>query len=178
MTTPAWTKQTARLSLRTVAVGDEKEMLEYYSDPEVCRYLLHGPWTAEDARKNVEIRSGRTNLDDGDLNAVVLLDGRIIGNLSAHFVNETNHTVELGWTFSPRFHGHGYATEAATAFIETVFELPRVHRAIAQMDARNDSSARLAERLGMRREGHFLQDWWNKDAWSDTFLYALLRDER
>lgn len=168
---------TPRLRLRHYRIGDEAQLLEYYGDEDVCRYLLHGPWTESDARENVEIRSARTDLDTGDLNVVATLDGRIIGNVSAHFVNDTDHTVELGWTFSPAYAGRGYATEAVTALIETVFSLDRVHRAIAQMDAENPASARLAERVGMRREGHFIQDWWNKDAWSDTFLYAILRAE-
>jgi RimJ/RimL family protein N-acetyltransferase len=33
------------------------------------------------------------------------------------------------------------------------------------------------ERVGMRREGHFLQSMWFKGRWSDDCLYAILRDE-
>ena len=45
------------------------------------------------------------------------------------------------------------------------------------MDARNCDSARLCERLGMRKEAHFLKDYWNKGEWTDSFIYAILKEE-
>lgn len=50
-------------------------------------------------------------------------------------------------------------------------------RVIARIDARNDASVRLAERLGMRREAHLIANVWFKGAWSDEIDLALLEDE-
>ena len=36
---------------------------------------------------------------------------------------------------------------------------------------------RLLQRLGLRREGHFLQNVWFKGKWGDEFLYAVLHGE-
>ena len=52
-----------------------------------------------------------------------------------------------------------------------------LHRVIAIVDAENSPSARLMERAGMRREGHFLKNTWFKEHWSDEFLYAVLQAE-
>ena len=47
----------------------------------------------------------------------------------------------------------------------------------------NTTSWRLLERLGMRREGHLIQNiYFKKDEngepiWSDTFEYAILKNE-
>ncbi|WP_371685103.1 GNAT family N-acetyltransferase [Flaviflexus sp.] len=48
------------------------------------------------------------------------------------------------------------------------------HRIVAEVDARNAASARLAERLGMLKEAHFRQDLCSKGEWTDTFEYAKL----
>ena len=47
------------------------------------------------------------------------------------------------------------------------------------MDTRNGSSVALLERLGMRREGHLRQCYYDERAgeWADEYLYALLRAE-
>lgn len=170
--------RTERLRLRPYRSGDEAQLLEFYSDDDVCRYLLHGPWTADDAAKAVRERQDRRALADGALNLVVELGEHVIGNVAAWFVNDTDHTVELGWVFSTSYSGRGYASEAVEALLNEVFALDRVHRATAQMDGRNTASARLAERVGMRREAHFREDWWSKGEWTDTLVFAVLRSDR
>jgi RimJ/RimL family protein N-acetyltransferase len=52
-----------------------------------------------------------------------------------------------------------------------------LHRVVAQMDARNHASERLASRLGMRREAHFRSNEWFKGEWGDLVIYAILADE-
>jgi len=46
------------------------------------------------------------------------------------------------------------------------------------MDARNDTSARLATRVGMRQEARFRSDFWSKGEWTDTVIFAVLGSER
>jgi len=48
---------------------------------------------------------------------------------------------------------------------------------IGRCDARNEGSARVMERLGMRREAHFVQNEIFKGEWSDEFVYAMLASE-
>lgn len=48
---------------------------------------------------------------------------------------------------------------------------------IGRLDARNAPSARVLERLGLRREGHFVEDDWCKGEWTDSLLYAMLDRE-
>ncbi len=52
-----------------------------------------------------------------------------------------------------------------------------LHRVTATCDALNDASAKLLERVGMRREGHFIENIWFKGAWGSEYNYALLQRE-
>ncbi|MDZ7918072.1 MAG: GNAT family N-acetyltransferase [Rhodococcus sp. (in: high G+C Gram-positive bacteria)] len=169
---------TERLTLRLYERADADRILEYYSDPEVCRYLLHEAWSYADSVVAVGKRMKRIGLHTQALSMVVEHDGTVVGNVEAWLIDGSPALVELGWTFSPAVSGQGFATEAVDALIDHVFSLPQIHRVSAQMDGRNDASARLAQRVGMRQEAHFRQNWWCKGEWTDTLVYAMLREDR
>jgi RimJ/RimL family protein N-acetyltransferase len=178
--TPDALVTTARLSLRLHRESDLERLMSIYSRPEVTRFLLEEPWTLESGAAHLERRLLRTGLDGpaGSLALAVERQGILIGAVSVWRTDQERRTVEVGWTLDPTHGGNGYATEAVTAVLQLAFELPDVHRAIAQMDARNETSARLASRLGMRQEAHFHSDFWSKDEWTDTLVFAMLASER
>ena len=87
-------------------------------------------------------------------------------------------TYELGWVFHRAYHGHGYATEAAEALLRYSFEALPLHRVIATCQPQNVASWRVAEKLGLRREGHFRQCLRRlENQWWDEYFYALLAEE-
>jgi RimJ/RimL family protein N-acetyltransferase len=61
--------------------------------------------------------------------------------------------------------------------LDYAFDDLGLHRVAAIADCRNKPSWALLERVGMRREGHFLENVWFKGGWSDEYLYAVLKDE-
>ena len=66
---------------------------------------------------------------------------------------------------------------AGTHVLDYAFGSLGLHRIIAIADCRNAPSWALLERLGMRREGHFVENSWFKGDWADEYLYAILRHE-
>ena len=67
--------------------------------------------------------------------------------------------------------------EAARAVIDFAFGTLALNRIIATTDCRNAPSVALMERLGMKREGHFLHNAWFKGEWCDEYQYAVVREE-
>ena len=57
------------------------------------------------------------------------------------------------------------------------FEELGLHRIIGRCDGRNTASAKVMERLGMRREAHFRQNELVKGEWCDELVYAMLAEE-
>jgi len=117
---------------------------------------------------------------EGDGDKVILAvehEGRVIGDLLVKAGRLANRQAEIGWAFNPAYHGRGFATEAARELLVLAFAELGMHRVFAQLDPRNSASARLCERLGMRREGYFRQDIWIKGQWAATAIYALLASE-
>jgi RimJ/RimL family protein N-acetyltransferase len=68
-------------------------------------------------------------------------------------------------------------TEAVRAVIDTAFGSAGVHRMVAEITGANDASVRLAERLGFRKEAHFVDSLFLRDEWRDEMVYALLQSD-
>jgi RimJ/RimL family protein N-acetyltransferase len=84
---------------------------------------------------------------------------------------------DIGFVFHPAYHGKSYAFEAAREMLRLGFERVGFHRIEGRCDARNGASARLMERLGMRREVHFVENAWFKREWGSELVYAILARE-
>lgn len=110
--------------------------------------------------------------------AVVLRDpGVVVGDVMLAWLSEAHQQGEIGYVFHPEYHGRGLAGEAAREVLRRAFEGMGFHRIIGRCDARTDASARLMERLGMRREAHLRENELFKGEWSDEYVYAMLAAE-
>ena len=177
--------RTERLLLRTVRPGDRDDIGRYCRDREVTRYL---PFPALDeealtARVDRLVAATAPSLPEEHLALAVEHEGVVVGDLMLRFTDrhgpgDPPAIAELGWVFSPEHGGRGFATESARALVDLAFAHYPLHRLMARLDPRNDASARLCERLGMRREAHTREDYPDRDGtWSDTAVYGLLRRE-
>ncbi|MFY1687343.1 GNAT family N-acetyltransferase [Plantactinospora sp. WMMB782] len=171
--------RTERLLLRRYRADDVDALHSYYRDPVVARYIPWEPWTREFAAEMVGRRIHYTGITGTDSRLAVVVEhqGEVIGDLILWPADETLSRGEMGWAFHPSVAGRGFATEAVRAFLRVAFEHCGMHRVIAQLNARNEASARLCERVGMVREAHLRRDYWTKGAWADNVIYGLLAEE-
>lgn len=173
---------TPRLRLRSFRPGDEEDVFAYRSIPEVVRYIPGDPKTRDEVADLVAERATAGRLDEKSpiMTLAVDLDGRVIGDVLVHLDGLDGHDgtqAEIGWVFAPDVSGQGYATEAARALVDLAFGELGVRRVWAKLEPENVPSARVCERLGMRREALFVQGSWFKGCWCDLAIYAVLADE-
>jgi RimJ/RimL family protein N-acetyltransferase len=170
--------ESQRLLLRRFDESDLLPFLTYLNDPLVARYQTWESYTEQQAK---DVIQEQKNLDPGlpgrwftfavELKAA----GALIGHVALK--TQDHQQAEIGFTFSRQHQGKGLACEAATSVLDYVFTKLELHRVIAITDCENEKSMALLSRLGMRREGHFIQNIWFKGKWGDEYLYALLREE-
>lgn len=169
--------QAERLVLRPFEETDFEEVYRIYQDEDTCRYLLHEPWNHQNARSKFLKKLNNRDLATGlAINLAVVWNEAVIGDVCAWFT-DMKETVEIGYSFDHRANGNGFATEACRAFVVWLFSQNNIHRIQANLDARNIPSAKVCERIGMRKEAHFLQDFWSKGEWTDSFVYGMLRSD-
>jgi [ribosomal protein S5]-alanine N-acetyltransferase len=165
--------ETSRLHLRPVAPDDWQAVYAYTSNPAVMRYIPGGA-LSEDQAKAI---AGANDGDEAYVAVILKAENRLIGHMPYH-PWYTPRFYTIGWLFDPRYHGQGYATEAAVALLRHGFETLRLHRMIATCQPENVPSWRIMEKLGMKREAHFRQCFQvDETTWLDEYLYALLEDE-
>ena len=168
--------RTERLVLRPFEPADADALAVGWASEEWTSLLLSRPMNRAEVGEMV-----RRRMDPGDGTFVGLVvathDGTVVGDSMLHLQGTGLTEGEIGWTILPGSGGRGYATEAARAVLRLGFEHFGLRRIVANLDARNDRSAALCERLGMRREVHRLGDFWSKGTWTDSYEYALLREE-
>ena len=170
----------SRLILRRLRDSDLPTFCRYRSDPRVARYQ---DWEAFPEEEGLRFFAEQAKLHPDVAGtwfqmAIELAEtGELIGDCGLHSLLDQPRQVEIGFTLSLEHQGRGYATEAVTCLLSYVFGTLGKHRATATTDALNAPAARVLERVGMRREGHFLQNVWFKGGWGDEYLYALLGRE-
>jgi RimJ/RimL family protein N-acetyltransferase len=178
---PTYPLRTERLLLRPLTEADFDDLFAFQSDPAVTRYVMYDARDRAGMRAALVAKLRETELlRDGDalsLAVTVPPGTTVIGELNLFLRSTVHRTAELGYVFHPAYHGRGYAREAAREMLRVAFEEFRLRRVIARCDERNTASWRLMEKLGMRREAHFVQNELFKGEWADELDYAMLDHE-
>ena len=177
--------ETQRLVLRPFVEGDANDLYEYLNKPIVRCFEDMKVNSIEEAEKAVLERA-----KDGEYYFAITLkeSGKVIGEIFA-FPEGYSHPSGARDTFSPcwmlnsKYHGKGYAYEAAKACFDYLFNQKGARRLYAYTEDYNIVSQRLCERLGMRKEGFYLEfisfvnDENGNPIYENTYEYAILKKE-
>jgi RimJ/RimL family protein N-acetyltransferase len=178
---PDWPIETERLVLRPFEERDLEALHKIYSDAEVVRWLYYEPRTLEETRALLERKMAvdEFTAEDQWISAAVVEreSGQLVGDAVLHWVSIEHKTGEIGFSFDPDHQGRGYATEAARALLAFGFDGMGFHRVVGRLEARNTASARVLEKLGMRREALLVENEWVKGEWQSELVYAMLEHE-
>ncbi len=168
---------TERLTIRPFKSTDLQDVFAIYNDEDTCKFLLHNKWTQEDMQERFNKKLANSVLTkESKLSLAVIYETKVVGDLSVWYT-DMKDTVEIGYGFSNEVAGKGLATEAVSTLVNKLFSEFNVHRIQANLDARNTASQKLCERIGMRKEAHFIQNYWNKNEWTDSFVYGMLSSD-
>lgn len=173
--------QSERLILRPFQDGDIEPFATYRSDPEIARYQSwEPPFTVEQAARFVnDMKQARPGVQGEWYQWAVERKAAagLIGDCAFHILPDEPRQAEIGFTFARAYQGQGFAAEAVSRLLDYLFGDLALHRVVAITDAENRGAVRLLERLGLRREGAFVENVWFKGTWGSEFSYALLRRE-
>lgn len=167
--------ETHRLLIRPITLDDKNDVFEYRSDSEINKYQGWIPETIEDVVEFIGKISTQINVSGTWFQFVIVEkeNDKIIGDLGIHFLDGDNKQAELGCTLNKFFQHKGYATEALVRVIDYLFNELNKHRIIASIDPGNRNSIRLVERIGFRKEAHFIESLLINGTWVDDVIYAL-----
>lgn len=141
---------TERLTLREYRVEDFELFADHLSNAESSAHLgsadRQTAWRIFNSHAGLWLLSGAGwwSIEDRQT-------GQLVGSVGAFFRCEAT-VMEMGWNTYRAFWGKGIANEAAAAALKYAFEVRGEPKVRALVDAGNESSRRVAERLGMTYE--------------------------
>jgi RimJ/RimL family protein N-acetyltransferase len=178
---PVSSVETERLLLRPFTPADFASLYAYQSRPDVTRYLLWDARTEDQVREALDTKIRATSIvSEGDFLALAAESketGAVVGDFTLGLFSREHAGGELGYIIHPDHQGRGYATEGGRAVLSIAFEELGLHRMIGRLEPRNVASARVLEKLGMRREAHFVENEYLKGEWQSEAVYAILDRE-
>ncbi len=172
------TLKTENYIIRSFKIGDLERFRNYRAIPSIAKYQSWSDFTYEDAL-NLFYRIDYSNFGvKGNWYQMAIAEiesNELIGDLALHFINKDQ--VEIGFTISPEYQGKGVAYESVTRILEYLFIELKKHRVVAITDAKNIASSKLLEKLGFRKEAHYVKNIFFKGEWGDEYQFAMLGSE-
>lgn len=153
--------ETERLILREILPTDAAGMFEMDGDPEVHRYLGKSPIKSiEEAEAAIRfIRKQYQENGIGRWAVVEKATGAFLGWSGFKLITKTtnNHInyYDLGYRFSKKYWGKGYATESAAAARDYGFETLNLNEIFGIADIDNLGSIHVLEKVGLKRVSLF-----------------------
>jgi RimJ/RimL family protein N-acetyltransferase len=146
--------RTERLTLRPRTMADFDNCLAMDRDPRVTRHIA-GPW-ADEAEHRAFLHDRITRAYPPGLGYWSLFPHdaprRFLGWMLLIPQDAVGPEVEIGWRLNHAAWGKGYAAEAAAPILQHAFRTLALDEVVAEIDAANARSARLAAKIGMRCE--------------------------
>lgn len=144
---------TERLVLRAWRQEDLDPFAQMCADPEVARYLGGQTLDRDQSWRSIALFMGHWALRGYGLWVVERrADGRFIGRVGL-WRPEGWPGLEVGWALTRSAWKQGYATEAARASMQFAWTALDATELISLIHPANHASQRVAERLGLRRDG-------------------------
>ncbi|NPD15224.1 GNAT family N-acetyltransferase [Xinfangfangia sp. D13-10-4-6] len=167
------TFNTTRFTMRALTRSDAVALYGTFSGEAQCRYMSQPHFSSLDGLADWLTDSGwpgRTWV------AIDKADGSLAGRYVA-FPGRDEGVLELGYITVADRQGHGVATECMSQLIDHLFSEADYRRLYVEIDAENQASVRLIERLGFVREGYLRQHEVTHKGLCDMLIYGLLRNE-
>lgn len=149
--------ETERLILRELVEFDAEGMFEMDGDPKVHLYLGNNPVKSiAECETAIElIRKQYIENGIGRWAVIEKATGNFVGWSGLKLIRETtnNHIdyYDLGYRFSKRFWGKGYATETAIAARDYGFNELKLNEIIGIADIDNLGSIHVLEKVGLKK---------------------------
>lgn len=170
---------TEQLRLRDFEEHDWEAMLAIEGDAEAVRYQSFEPRTEVGCRVYIarDIAARSPQRWCFDLAVTLASTGRVVGRVGLDLKAPERLVGELWFILERASWGQGIMPAAARCLADFGFYEKKLRRIFLECDPRNVAAVRLAEKLGMKREGLLREHSCVKGEWCDSLFYAVLASE-
>ena len=169
------------ITLRSLEPGDIGAVHALLSRMDVVRHMLLPLCSQEESEKFLRDAMAESPSDPwrSIVRAIAPVDGppgSVVGLCGVAILRGAEEG-EIWYLVAPESWGRGIATEAVRRLLDFGFGQLGLHRMWATCVPENPASARVLEKVGMRKEGFMVGNLKIHSVWKSCFLYAMLADE-
>jgi RimJ/RimL family protein N-acetyltransferase len=174
--------ETDRLILRPIKTSDVEAFLSYRNDPDVAHFQgWELPYSREDVQTMLaRIVDQEIPIEPGDRFKVAVAlkaTDEMIGEIGFQLHRDDAKQAHVGGSIARPHWKKGYAYEASQVLVAFLFKEHGLHRITAEINVDNVPSWKLVEKLGFRREAHFVENTIFNDTYVSEYHYAILKRE-
>lgn len=165
--------------LREQQEYDVADFFNYYTDPEVNKYILcELPRDLESARHELHYWRNVFHRNDGIYFAIAdKQTNRMIGSIGLSGYNSYHSRIELSYDLSQHFWRRGIMTRAIAEVVKYGFEIMKINRIEAFVSTLNKPSEGLLLKCGFTLEGTLRQHRYHRGEYVDAHSFSLLRQD-
>ncbi|MFF2850342.1 GNAT family N-acetyltransferase [Streptomyces sp. NPDC058001] len=144
----------------------------------VGRHIAFGANVADvaSARGLLQAYADKRAADSGSLHGL-WLDGRLVGGLLFRIFEADSGNCEVGCWLEPAAAGRGLVTRGARVLIDWAVDTRGMHRVEWVASSANTPSIRVAQRLGMTRDGVLRESYPYRGTRHDMEIWSVLAPE-
>lgn len=160
--------------LREQLLKDTEDFFNYYSEPEVSRYILATkPKDLEDASSEINYCRNLFYYKRGGYWSIARIDNdEMIGAIGL-YINNNHQRAEISYDLSKKYWRQGIMTLAIKRLLEYSFLHIGIRRMEAQILKENEASISLLEKLGFVYEGSLKNYRFYQNKSHDVEMYAI-----
>jgi ribosomal-protein-alanine N-acetyltransferase len=155
----------------------EGNYARWLNDPDITQYNSHGrfPMTIDHLRDFV--RSGYSSINVLVLAVCDKHGGKHIGNISLQAISWVDRSAEIAFLLGEKdYWGKGVMYEAGKLMIKHGFKALNLHRIHCGTASNNQGMQKLAEKLGMQKEGIRRDALFKNGKYFDVVEYGIIAE--
>ncbi|MFW6082590.1 MAG: GNAT family N-acetyltransferase [Chloroflexota bacterium] len=168
-----------RVRLRPVKRDDLHCYVDWFSDPQVRRYMDKVlPVSLAQQERWFEDLQERIQRREVVMLAIETRDGTHIGNISLFDINWKDRGAELGITIGNRdYWSQGYGCDSVRTMLGLAFRDLNFHRVCLRVHGDNIRGIRCYEKAGFKKEGTLRESVFRDGTYLDVIVMGILRSE-
>jgi len=153
------------------------ELFQWFNDAETCRYNGHGTFPNTERRMRERFEEAEAGRDIVVFAIIARATETHVGNVSLQGIDWIARSAEIAFLIGREHGGKGYGYDAGRLVLTYAFDRLHLTRVHCGTSAENIPMQKLAEKLGMVREGVRRNALYKWGKYVDIIEYGLLRDE-
>lgn len=167
------------MRLRAIEKDDLPRFVEWFSDPDVRRYLdMYLPFSMAQEERWFERLQDQMEKQELVMLTIETSDGAHIGNISLFDINWKDRHAELGITIGDKdYWSQGYGSDAVRTMLGLAFDDMNMHRVYLRVHADNPRAIKCYENVGFQQEGTLRESVFRGGTYRDAYLMGILAPE-